>query len=73
MTVNQQDSCTLCDGTELVWGALLGYQNAVLFKPYQSDRLFRPTLDVDALVCSDCGHMVRFRVKKPEKLKPKKT
>jgi uncharacterized Zn finger protein len=77
MTINQQESCPLCQGTELVWGEIVtttyGHYHGVCFYPLESDRLFfKPKLDLLGLACSDCGHVVRFKVKEPEKLKPKK-
>lgn len=75
MMNNQKESCPLCKGSVLVWGDLrvtsMAQTGNLYFKPHKSDRFFRPELDVDGLVCSDCGHVVRLKVRKPEKLKPK--
>jgi hypothetical protein len=67
--------CPICQGKELVWGKLGIAAEKIYFKPLESDRFFRPTLEMQHLVCTDCGHLVRSKVLKPHELKtlPQKT
>ena len=60
------EKCRFCGGEELIEGRIASYGGAyVSTGGFKNDALF-------AVICRDCGSVVRTFCKNPEKLYPKK-